>query len=50
MFFVNIWVNGVIETLSVVEVDITIDLESGIGVEVLSGVNTNVFVAVMTAL
>ena len=50
MFDLNVWADVVIDTLSGVQVDATIEVVSDIGVEVLTDVNANGLVVAMTDL
>ena len=47
---INMWVDAVVDTLSSMSVDETIDSVSDIGIGVLTDVNPTVLVAAMTAL
>ena len=50
VFVMNVWANSVIDTLSDVQVDVTIDAVSDTDVEALTDVNTNILIDAMTSL
>ena len=47
MFVINVWADMVIDKLTGVYVDVTIDFVSEVGVEALTDANTNVLVTAM---